>query len=478
MKSKTAIVDEVLRNALSIDAEVARSLLARIEPEYFSTFDPPTIARQLQTLVKLSPENPVEVMVTPAGAGTIDCVVAAFDHPFEFSCITGIMAASGYGIENSDAFTHRREKSAGKPPKANRRQWLARPADPRSQTLILDCFRGRLLDSANNLKAWTANFTALVKEVIGLLDQEQEDATDRAKRIVNERVTQWLKRYRESGLPAAPIVRLEADVEQMPGATRIRLQAPDAPAFLYALRTALSLHGSQIDKTRARTIEGKAANEIDVVDSAGQPLADPNVVQQLQRSVLLTLQFCYFLDRAPDPFTALQRFEELARQIVQMPEAGKWLELLSHPLSMGDLAAVLGASHFLWEDFIRRNADALLPLLQRRVRGEELCPPMGSLPRRLEDSLGGAKNFDEQRKRLNEFKDRELFLIDLDHILAKENPDEACQILSQRLVFLAENLVGFAVRLVYAELVRLYGTPRNEKRRETGFAVFGLGKLG
>lgn len=481
MNPRTAIVDEVLRNALSIDAEVARSLLARIEPEYFSAFDPPAIARQLQTLVKLSAENPVEVLVTPAAAGMIDCVVAAFDHPFEFSCITGIMAATGYGIESSDAFTLRPEKSAGKPPKTNRREWLARPADAKRQRLILDCFRGRLLDSANNLKAWTKSFTALIKEVIGLLDQEQDDATDRAKRIVNERVTQWLKRYRESGLPAAPIVRLEADVEQLPGATRIRLQAPDAPAFLYALSTALSLHGLQIDKTRARTIEGRAANEIDVVDSAGKPLADANVVQQLQRSVLLTLQFCYFLDRAPDPFTALQRFEELARQIVQMPEAGKWLELLSSPLSMADLASVLGASHFLWEDFIRWNADALLPLLpllQRRMRGEELCPPMGSLPRRLEDSLAGAKNFDEQRKRLNEFKDRELFLIDLDHILAKENPDEAFQILSQRLVFLAENLVGFAVRLVYAELVRLYGVPRDEKRRETGFAVFGLGKLG
>jgi glutamate-ammonia-ligase adenylyltransferase len=202
------------------------------------------------------------------------------------------------------------------------------------------------------------------------------------------------------------------------------------------------------------------------------------VVRELQRSVLLTLQFCYFLDRAPDPFSALQRFEELARRVVQMPDAGGWLELLANPLSLADLAKILGASDFLWEDFIRWNADALLPLLQRRLRGEQICPLMGTLPRRLEDCLAGAKNFDEQRKKLNEFKDHELFLIDLDHILSDQSPDAAFQILSQRLVLLAENLVGVASRLVYGELVRLYGRPRDEKKRDTDYAIFGLGKLG
>jgi glutamate-ammonia-ligase adenylyltransferase len=190
------------------------------------------------------------------------------------------------------------------------------------------------------------------------------------------------------------------------------------------------------------------------------------------------MQFAYFLDRAPDPLTALERFEELARQIVAMPRAGEWLELLRNPVVMADLAKLLGASHFLWEDFVKWNADALLPLLERRARGEAVCLPMRSLPRRLEESLAGAKRFDEQRKRLNEFKDRELFLIDLDHILGEENPDAGFQILSERLVFLAENLVATASRVVYMELVRLYGEPRVGKKKTAGLAVFGLGKLG
>ena len=341
--------------------------------------------------------------------------------------------------------------------------------------MILDYFRGRLLGPVKDFAAWKKTFTPAIEETIGLLDQDNPESTDRAKRLVNERVTQWLARQKNK---SRAMVSLVVEVEQLKEATRLRLRAPDTPAFLYALSTALSLHGLQIDRTRARTAEGTAIDEIDVVDREGAPLADRNAVQKLQRSVLLTLQFSYFLDRASDPFTALQRFEELARQIVGIPQAGKWLELLANPLSMIDLAKLLGASNFLWEDFIRWNADALLPVLQRRVRGEEFCPPARSLPRRLEEALAGAKDFDEERKRLNEFKDRELFLIDLEQILAEGNADEAFRIFSERLVFLAENLLAAASRRVYAELVRLYGRPRNEKGEETGFAIFGLGKLG
>jgi [glutamine synthetase] adenylyltransferase / [glutamine synthetase]-adenylyl-L-tyrosine phosphorylase len=291
-------------------------------------------------------------------------------------------------------------------------------------------------------------------------------------------VTRWLKASRQAD-PRLPLpASLEVEVEQLSQATRLRMRSPDTPAFLYALSTAVSLHGLQIEKTRARTTSGITVNEIDVVNADGNPVKEPEALKALQRSVLLTLQFLYFLDRASDPFTALERFEQLSRQIVAMPRAGQWLELLRNPSAMADLAKMLGASDYLWEDFIRWNADAMLPMMQRRAGGEELCPPMRSLPRQLEETLQGAKNFDEQRQRLNAFKDRELFLIDLDHILIEENPDAAFQLLSERLVFLAENLVATALRLVYAELVRLYGQPRNAKRENSGSAVFGLGKLG
>ena len=478
MSARDRLIDGILQHAREINPGVVAAFVGRVEPEYLGTFEPAVMARHLKALAKLSAQNPVEVLLESRPEGLIDCVVLAFDHPFEFSSLTGTMAGTGYSIERSDAFTLRRVKSAHKKRVLDRRQLLLRRRDPMSDAVILDYFQGRLLGPLENFAAWAKVFKPTIVETITLLDQEQEESTDRAKRLVNERVTQWLKARRKADPRLPALVSLEVEVEQLPGATRLRLRAPNTPAFLYALSTALSLHGLQIDKTRARMVDGNAINEIDVVDEDGKPVADANAVRQLQRSVLLTLQFSYFLDRAPDPFTALQRFEELSRQIVRIPEAGQWLQLLVNPSSMADLAKLLGASHYLWEDFVRFNADALLPVLQRRVRGEDLCPPRGTLPLRLEEALAGAQDFEQQRKQLNQFKDRELFLIDLDHILGDQNPDAAFQILSERLVFLAENLVSVACRLAHAELVRLYGQPRNENGQNTGFAVFGLGKLG
>src|SRR5207249_5588818 len=125
--------------------------------------------------------------------------------------------------------------------------------------------------------------------------------TERAKRLVNERVTQRLKE-RATATPQQPPWPIDVVVEQLPQATRMRLRAPDAPAFLYALSTALSLHGFQINRTRIRTIENVAVDEIDLVDSHGKPLVDAQNVEKLRLSVLLTQQFAYFLDRSPDPF--------------------------------------------------------------------------------------------------------------------------------------------------------------------------------
>jgi [glutamine synthetase] adenylyltransferase / [glutamine synthetase]-adenylyl-L-tyrosine phosphorylase len=473
MALNSELIDRILHRTPRLDRGDVATFLERVEPEYLGAFEPAAIAGHLQALARLSHEHPVEVLLNHNRDGLVDCVVLAFDHPFEFSTITGIMAANGFDIERSDAFTLRKIKSAMRP--ANRRKPVIHRRDPMKDAVILDYFRGRLIGPAQDFEKWAGKFTNSIEEAIGLLEQSQQESIDRARRLVNERVTQSLARRKSS---SRTMVSLEVQIEQLKQATRLRLRAPDTPAFLYALSTALSLHGLQINKTRARTAEGTAIDEIDVVDQAGAPLTDAQTIQQVQRSVLLTLQFCYFLDRAPDPFTALQRFDDLARQIVRIPQAGQWLELLANPLSMMDLAKLLGASNFIWEDFIRFDVDVLLPVLQRRVRGEEICPPARALPLRLERSLAGAKDFEDERKRLNEFKDRELFLIDLDHILAEENPDEAFRILSERLVFLAENLLAAASRRVYAELVRLYGRPRNEKNDETRFAIFGLGKLG
>jgi len=50
----------------------------------------------------------------------------------------------------------------------------------------------------------------------------------------------------------------------------LNLRAPDAPAFLYAVATALSLHGLAIKKMHIRTVKGQAVDEIEFTDLSGR----------------------------------------------------------------------------------------------------------------------------------------------------------------------------------------------------------------
>ncbi|MCJ7593990.1 MAG: hypothetical protein MUO52_04365, partial [Desulfobacterales bacterium] len=269
-------------------------------------------------------------------------------------------------------------------------------------------------------------------------------------------------------------VQLEIDNEDA-SFTRLKVTSEDTPTFLYALSTALSLHDISIEHVRIRTIRGRVEDQLDLVDSHGRKILDPHLLGRVRLSVLLTKQFTTFLGRAPDPLAALSRFEHLLEEMLRKPAKEDWLELLTNPHALQDLARLLGASDFLWEDFIRVQYESLLPMLQPYVSGRRLAEPIETLPERMEQTLKGARSPGDREKRLNEFKDREIFLIDLDHIL---NPGADLQALSRGLTSLAEAVLNRASSFVYEDLVRRFGPPRTVAGLDARYAVLGLGKLG
>jgi glutamate-ammonia-ligase adenylyltransferase len=82
---------------------------------------------------------------------------------------------------------------------------------------------------------------------------------------------------------------------------------------------------------------------------------------------------------------------------------------------------------------------------------------------------------DERRQRLNEFKDRELFRIDMRHILGRSGGIEA---FGREMTDLAEVVVATTVDLVYQELVSRFGVPRRSDGVDCQMAVCALGKCG
>ena len=490
-------LQQILALCPKLNPGIAQQHLDRLEDAYLQRFELDIIAAHLKGIASLSAHSPVVVMVAKSDRNETagECTVLAFDYPFEFSLISGVLAGSGFRIESGDVFTLQRPAlRPNRRPRNSHRNWnknahyragehglrrRERIRDPFQQRVVIDHFRGQF-DLGFQFESASAQLKDAMCEIIGLLDRGDDESVDRAKRRVNEMVTEHLSRLESDRKPVLSPVDLKIDqVDQTtPNRTCLRIVAQDTPAFLYSLSTALSLQGLSIEHVRIGGDKDWIEDEVHFVDANGKPILDPTLIERVKLSVLLTKQFTYYLETSPDPFTSLQRFERLTEGILRLPPSGateQWLEQLGNPRTMQDLAKLLGTSDFLWEEFIHGQWESLLPIFQPHLEGRQFCPPPETVPLRLQNCLEGEMNLEEKRKRLNDFKDREVFQIDLDHILA---PNADFRELSRRLTLLAENLVATSARLVYEDLVNRYGHPKTEDHRRAQYAVFGLGKLG
>ncbi|UCG14475.1 MAG: glutamate-ammonia-ligase adenylyltransferase, partial [Deltaproteobacteria bacterium] len=466
-------VEEFKAACPEVDERLLHEHLTRLDDRYFGRFSREQLLFHLQGLSRLSSKNPVEVALDDDEDGRVSCTVLAFNYPGLFSIITGVLAGMGFNILSGDVFTY--ERSAEKPfrpqrSRVRRRRFIR---DALTRRRIVDHFAG-VVQTSLTFSAWKAELRRRLADVVDLLEAGDSDSVAEAKHRVNEMVVKRLTQLEADSPPVLYPVQIEVDNDSGPS-TRLKIVSQDTPAFLYSLTNALSLHGISIEHVRIRTIRGRVEDEIDLVDSLGNKIDHPDDLSRIKLSVLLTKQFTYFLGKAPDPYTALRRFEYLVEDILRLPEGGQWLNLLSNPTSLQDLARLLGTSDFLWEDFIRLHYETLLPMLEPHVEGRRFSEPVGTLPQRLNQALEGASALEDLRARLNEFKDREIYLIDLDHIL---NPGTDFQELATRLTCLAEQVVNMAAEIAYSHLVGRFGHPRTAVGLEARYALVGLGKLG
>ena len=480
--------------------------LARLGEDYFAEFTLPEVARHVRHLSLLSADRPVAVLAEaaatlptpedeaerPAGPPdaaerSVECTVLAADHAGLFALITGVLAAGGFTIDSGAAHTYGRAASqapAGRPvtgaSRAPRRAAPGRGArrarplrqPPAARAMIVNRFRGRRVAAGAgglSVAAWRQQTERRLAAALADVERgAPEDARRRVSELVADAIrTQWQE---------PPVLHpVQIDIADLAGAaaTRLRIVAEDTPLFLYSLSAALALHGVVIQRVRIRTVAGRVEDVIDVVDQAGSPIGDPALLDQLKLSILLTKQFAYFIGVAPDPYAALRRFEQLAETIADVPAEGQLAGLLADPRVMGGLALLLGSSEFLWEDFIRRQYETLLPMLTGRRRAGHSDD--ATVAQRLESAVAAASTADDKVAALNAFKDREAFLIDLDHIL---DADASVTRLAGRLTRLAECVVENALRLAEEELRPRFGTARTLGGIATRPAVLGLGKLG
>jgi len=443
--AREAIMTSLLTLAADLPADVVRDFVSRMDEEYFQRFQPPDIVPHLRLVAHLTPDHPCELSVTEEHDGLV-LVIVAYDYFSEFAAIAGLLSSHRLDIREGTLYTYAEQAAPGglRPAAPLRRQPIRSGL---SRKKIVDVFRVRLLDARRFAEA---------------------------RRFVNRRLVETLSRTRGAFQGLLAPIQIRFDNQISPTSTVMDIRSTDTPAFLYAFALALSMRGLYIHQARFAHIGDELHDRFFVRGRHGRKIESKTEQQELLVAATLAKQFTQHLIWAPDPTMALESFDQFLDQLFRDASGRKTLAFLSNKATLPLLARLLGTSDYLWEDFLRRQHANLLPLLDA-YRRTPLIRSRPQLARALRRRLARARTDDQRRTLLNRFKDKELFRIDMTHLLDRTTtlPD-----FSLALTNLAEAILEQAVRDCSASLSRVHGPPRLDRRTPCPFAVLAMGKFG
>jgi glutamate-ammonia-ligase adenylyltransferase len=474
--SHESIIKTLTSLCPDVDDEVLRDFVSRMDPEYFVRFQPNAIAHHIQLASRLTPDHPCELSVLDKRAGRSEISIVAYDYFSEFAAICGVLSAFGLNIEEGQIYTFV-EATPSPSPRRKAPSTTDRPTvrPGLSRKKIVDVFLVHPIDRTGFPSPQHNALRQTVTEIIQLLDAGR---FEEARQYVNRRLVERLDKQRSAFTGLLRTVRITFDNSQSPTDTIMDIRSDDTPAFLYALANALAMRNIYITKAK---IESNGAAKLHdrfyVRNRDGQKLLDSDDQQQLRLTAVLIKQFTHALTWASDPAKALASFDHFLDLIVKdQGKKGKnrALNFVSDKKTFPLLARLLGASDFLWEDFLRRQHDNLLPLLTE-YRDAPLIKPQAALRKELDHLVARAKTDETRKGALNQFKDRELFRIDIKHIV---EPSTNFPDFSLALTELAEVIMERSITDCSAKLEKLYGHPRLANEKSCPFAVLGLGKFG
>jgi glutamate-ammonia-ligase adenylyltransferase len=452
------------------EAEALRDFRDRMGPIYTACHSSEEAALHLELAGGLSPSRPARVRVVEAADGRLDVTVVGLDFFAEFALLCGALAAAGLDIESGEVYTSAPLAAEAAPAgrTRHRRTGSRAAAGTPAGRIIVDLFRvaqreGQPAEAASVERRLEA-------DILELLALSGKGSTEEARNRLDRRLAE---RFSRGEPPAGALEPLEIafDNDSDPRWTRMEVRGRDTPAFLYALATALAVRNVYVQQVEIASIGREVRDLFLIATRDGRKIEDEAELGKLRAAVALLKQFTHLLPLAPDPALALRSFAQLVDRIVG--QAADAPSLVASPDGLGELARLLGASTFLWEDFLRLQSEHLLPVLDTwrrrplRTRDELLSD--------LDLRLGSASSFEEKRRLLNAMKDEEMLLVDMRHLL---DPEVDLSAFSRAITDLAEAVVEAALRVCTEKVDAVHGPPLDGGGRRCPLAAVGLGKFG
>jgi glutamate-ammonia-ligase adenylyltransferase len=443
--------------------------LARMDPSYGEVFDQSEIRLHATLADQLDRDHLVEVHALPLRDGRWRVTIVGYDYPGELSLICGLLFVHTLDIDEGHVFTY--ERSAGQP------ESTEAPSQARdARRKIVDVFtvhsEGRELTAAT----WVRYHD----ELEGLLHLLHEGRQAEAQERLVKRVTGALQNIGREADTLYPI-EIEIDNAVSEDYTALRISAPDTIGFLYEFTNALALSRIYIARVDIASAGSRVQDTLYVTDARGYKVTSAERQRELRAATVLIKHFTHLLPALPNPASALVHFRQFIAELFRRPDWPTELTSLERPEVLGALARVLGVSDFLWNDFLRMQYENLFPVVQD-LDALETAKSREQLQAELEAILrpvhAGPQALTEDapwRDALNEFKDREMFRIDMRHILGHtvEFWD-----FSQELTDLAEVIVNAAYHLCHEDLRAVHGMPMLDGGSVSDMAVCALGKCG
>lgn len=454
------------------DRQAVQDFISGMDRDYFSVYTPREIRTHIQLSRGLNAEHPVRVKITPRGKDRFNIVIVAFDFFSEFSILCGLLAAFGLDILHGHSHTFAERRSGPHPPSLPRGRWprkIRRTTSRRKK--IVDVFDVRARPGEPFTDSIRTEFEITLDRLIRLLGEGRSEA---AREQLNRRLVERMEKQKGPFAGLLYPVEVRFDNHTDPQWTVMDVHSKDTPAFLYALSNALALRGIYIHKVLIQSVRAEVRDRFYISNRQGGKIGGERDQKVLKIALVLIKHFTHFLPWAPDPAKAIRFFDQLLDKVMEKKTSGPFITLFKEKEGLDLLAHLLGASDFLWEDFLRMQFENLMPVLEH-FRNRPRRPGRRNPSRELATRLARGATLEDKKRILNEYKDREMFSIDMRHLI---DPEATLTDFSAELTELAEAVVEQGVWVGAEDLRSKYGRPRLETGADCPFAVCGLGKFG
>jgi glutamate-ammonia-ligase adenylyltransferase len=432
--------------------------LGEAAANYSELFDPEQVERHLQLLDRLNDDASVVAHAVELPDRRWELTVVGFDQLGDLSLICGLLFAFGFNIESGFVFTGTdvgKDGLSGKPHVQHLRRKFVNVFVV-SRTVAV------------NSRTWSE----YERDLTQLLSLAAAGQIGEAQGQLARRVG---AAFRESSSPQRMLpVEIAIDNDLAAEATVLHIRADDTPGFLYELSNALAVSGVSVQRVLIHSHGERVVDTLFVTKADGAKIMQPNQLHELRAAIVLTKHFTHLLPNSPNPESALLHFRGLLENLFRQERWLDQLASLQQPEVLQALARLLGGSDFLWQDFLRLQHANLFPVVTD-VAGLEEPRDLTTLRRMLAEELASASGPEERRRILNAFKDREMFRVDMRHILDLQTQ---FGMFSQELTWVAEAVVESTWRLCEEELRTTYGRPQLPDGTECRLAICALGKFG